>query len=80
MLTKGFIEFNTDYERTLWENLQVANKKVKELLKENSLLKENINHIMQRLEQLEMDNKTKTVEQREKEYYTDEKELERETD
>lgn len=80
MLTKGFIEFNTDNERVLWENLQVANKKAKELLKENSLLKENINRIMQRLKQLEKDNKTKTVEQREKEYYIDEEELERETD
>lgn len=80
MLTKGFIEFNTDNERVLWENLQVANKKAEELLKENSLLKENINRIMQRLKKLEKDNKTKTVEQREKEYYTDEEELEREMD
>ncbi|KMQ90158.1 reverse transcriptase [Lasius niger] len=73
-------KFNTPNERRLWVNLQDANKKVEELLRENLLLEENISQITQRLEYLEKTNKVEIIEQKENEYYTDEEELERETD
>lgn len=72
-------KLNTANERRLWEHLG-ANKKAEELLRENSLLKENINQIMQRLKHLEKTNKMEIIEPKENEFYTDEEELERETD
>lgn len=70
-------KFNSVNEKRLWKNLQQAINKIRDLLKENSELKENINQIMQRLKYIE---ETNITESEGREYFTDEEELERETD